>query len=359
MKGKKRFNGIFFSKERFVRYWNYLSICLRHLTLKKLFNLFRIEYRLNRNKTDLAGLSPYILFVEVSNACNLRCPVCVMGRRNLIPRKNLISYDRYISLVSPIKDRLLMTFLYNWAEPFLNPEVYNIIKWNSRSNIGTIISSNLSLPIDAEEIVKSGLDYLVISGDGITQEVYEKYRVGGRLDLVLKNLSDIVAAKRKLRSKRPYIEWQCLVSKYNEFQMGEIESRIRAIGANEVRFASMNFLSLPQDVAAKEEKEWLPENPAFHEFSSANILNAAKAGRRKACYWLWRTAVVNTDGSMVPCCLFDVPGWGDAFGEGVLNVWNNKYFNTARGMVDCSQREGKGIICSTCTAPFISRKSRK
>lgn len=345
------------SGEYLSRYWHYFVTCLKHLTLKKTINLIKVEYKFYRNNTDLTEVSPYILFIEVSNVCNLRCPICLMGQRKLIPRQNLISYERYVSFVNPLKERLLTVFLYNWAEPFLNPDIYKIIKWTAESNVGTIVSSNLSLPIDAERLVKSELDYLIISGDGLTQEIYEKYRVGGSLELVLKNLKEIVDIKRKLKSRRPYIEWQCLVSKYNEFQLNEIRRKIRAMGADGVRFASLNFLSLSKEAAVEAGRDWLPKNPAFRGFNSENSYRIIKKRDRKPCYWLWRSAVVNPDGSLVPCCLYDTPGLGNVLKEPLSILWNSAYFRAARKISTCDQQEDQKVICDVCAAPFVYKRS--
>jgi len=95
----------------------------------------------------------------------------------------------------------------------------------SKKKRGTVVNSNFNAPVDGERLVRSGLDHLVISGDGITQEVYEKYRVDGKINLVLDNLRKIVNAKKKYGSKLPYIEWQCLVTKWNEAQLDDIKMK--------------------------------------------------------------------------------------------------------------------------------------
>src|SRR5437867_4489419 len=241
-------------KEQVVRYRKYLYN-ISHLTAKKLLNILRIEWKFWTNDPVVDGLYPYTLFVDLSNACNLKCPLCPTGLGNLLPRDNRMSLENYKRVVEPLKDYLYQVFLFNNTEPFLNREVYDIIEFNRASNIGSVVSSNLSLKIDARRLVASGLEYLIVSGDGVTQDVYGQYRVNGKVQLVIDNVRRIIEEKRKARSGRPFVEWQCLVTKKNEGQMGTIEKVAYELGVDAVRFADTNLYAIRGDVE-KTEREW-------------------------------------------------------------------------------------------------------
>ena len=191
-------------REQLQRYQKYLLIYLRHSSLKKILNLFKIESRLYSNNPDLKGLYPHFLDIEISNTCNLHCPLCQMGLRQTINRENIMNLENYKKIVTPLRDYLFQIFLYDWGEPFLNKEIYDIISFNTAHNIGSTVSSNANIPIDPDRLVDSGLDYLIISGDGITQEVYSKYRRGGDITKVFNNVQSIVEAKKKRKTKSPF-----------------------------------------------------------------------------------------------------------------------------------------------------------
>ncbi|MBF0244894.1 MAG: SPASM domain-containing protein [Planctomycetes bacterium] len=219
-----------------------------------------------------------------------------------------------------------------------------------------MVSSNLNLKIDPSRIVESGLELLIISGDGITQDVYEKYRVGGNLERVLNNLEAVNKAKRKAGSKLPYIEWQCLVNRWNESQIHEIGDSMIKWGADYVRFCSLNYFS--EDNAAcilKAENQWAPKNPLYRTYCSENKTGITPTGSRRPCYWLWRTAVVNVDGTLAPCCLYDVPTWGDAFEKGILSAWRGSVFAEARTRTRPDKWSGPKnvLVCDRCSAPFL------
>jgi MoaA/NifB/PqqE/SkfB family radical SAM enzyme len=340
------------------RHKRYLFFLWRHATFRKLLNMLKIEYRLAANSPKMEGLYPYILFVEISNACNLRCPICLMGQRKLIQRKNRMSFENYVKVLEPLKDYLVIVFLYNWSEPFLNKDIYRIIEWNTKADIATVVSSNLNSPVNAISLIESDLDMLIISGDGITQDIYKKYRIGGNLDIVFENLSKIVAAKKKARSSYPFIEWQCLVTRHNEPQMDDIRRIALERGADIVRFVNLNFYSVRngEDLDALK-KEWLPENPIYREAFGSEV-NLPEGKRiRRPCYWLWRSPIINVDGSVGPCCMYDVSSWGNALDLGFVNVWNNDIFREARLRSQRNRLEPKHrIICDRCKAPFIFKR---
>ena len=344
-------------KEQLFRYKKYFILHFPHLTIKKIINILKVEWKLKKNDTNLRNTFPYILFVDPYNKCNLKCPLCFRGKNEIIERENKIDITTYEKLINPLKKYLFQIFLYNNSEPFLNKDIYRIINYNKINNIGTVVSSNLSLKIDPKKMVESGLEYLIVSADGITQEIYEKYRVGGKLDVVVNNIKQIIIEKRRLKSKFPYIEWNCIVTKKNENHIDDIREFAYNLGVDTVRFANVNFFTEDKERKLKED-EWLPNRAEFREFKSKDF----KKRERKACFWLWRTAVINPDGSVLPCCLYDTEDFGNSIDNSFLDIWNNEKYLEARSLsLSASKFKGgnnrSNIICRICNADFIYKKN--
>ena len=110
-----------------------------------------------------------------------------------------------MDLMDKVLDELARTttymIFYFQGEPFIHPGLFEMIRKASQKRIYTATSTNAHFlsPENARKTVESGLDRLIISIDGTTQEVYQNYRVNGDLGKVLEGTKNIIAAKKELR----------------------------------------------------------------------------------------------------------------------------------------------------------------
>ena len=108
---------------------------------------------------------------------------------------------------------------------------------------------------------KAGLDRLIISIDGTTQDVYQQYRVGGKLDKVLEGARNIVKWKKELNSKTPFIFFQFLVVKPNEHQIEEVKKLGAEIGVDQVRFKTAQVYDYENDP-----HQLIPQNNKYSRY---------------------------------------------------------------------------------------------
>src|ERR1043166_8482567 len=150
------------------RYHRHVSKITNYGTPKKVANIMLAEWELRRQKTVLR-CQPYYYIIDVCNVCNLRCPLCPTGNATVARKQAMLSLDQYKEIFDKIKEYALVVSLYNHGEPLLNPEVFSIIEHTHRSGVGTNISSNFNWPhpIDINDFVRSGLDYVTVSLDGV------------------------------------------------------------------------------------------------------------------------------------------------------------------------------------------------
>src|SRR5436190_7909022 len=97
-------------------------------------------------------------------------------------------------MIDELASNLLYLVFYFQGEPYLNPEFLDMVEYASSKKIYTATSTNAHFLNDenARRTVESGLDRLIISIDGVTQEVYEKYRVGGSVEKVLAGAENVI-----------------------------------------------------------------------------------------------------------------------------------------------------------------------
>src|SRR4029453_4749693 len=113
----------------------------------------------------------------------------------------MLQKDFFKQTIDDIYKELLYLIFYFQGEPFLNTQFLEMVKYAHSKAIYTATSTNAHYLTDekARLTVESGLDRLIISIDGTTQDVYQQYRIGGRLDKVIEGTKNIVNGNRELR----------------------------------------------------------------------------------------------------------------------------------------------------------------
>jgi radical SAM protein with 4Fe4S-binding SPASM domain len=221
-----------------------------------------------------------------------------------------------------------------------------MVKYASGKKIITATSTNAHYitPEIAEKTVRSGLDKLIISLDGITQESYVKYRVGGTLDKVLVGAKNMIEAKRKLSSKSPYIVFQFLVVKHNEHEIGAAKKLTQELGVDEIVFKTAQIYDYENG------SELIPTNEKYARYRrTASGKYVVKNSYENNCWRMWSGAVITWDGKMVPCC-FDKDAkhqLGNVSETSVKEVWNNQQYKNFRTSISKSRSEID--ICTNCS----------
>src|ERR1700754_1985856 len=192
---------------------------------------------------------PISISFEPTTSCNLRCPECPSGLRAFTRPTGLFENGFFQQTIDQLSKELLYLIFYFQGEPYLNPSFLDMVAYASARGIYTATSTNAHYLNDrnARRTVESGLDRLIISIDGTTQEVYQQYRVGGKLEKVLEGARNIVKWKKELKSKKPFVFFQFLVVKPNEHQLDDIRRLAAEIGVDQVRFKTAQVYDYAND----------------------------------------------------------------------------------------------------------------
>jgi len=130
---------------------------------------------------------PVSISFEPTTSCNLRCPECPSGLRAFTRPTGMLQKNFFKETIDQLHKELSYLVFYFQGEPYLNPEFLDMVQYAASKKIYTATSTNAHYLNDAnaKKTIESGLDRLIISIDGTTQETYKQYRVGGNLDKVL------------------------------------------------------------------------------------------------------------------------------------------------------------------------------
>ena len=195
---------------------------------------------------------PIALSFEPTTSCNLRCPECPSGLRSFTRPTGMLPAELFKKTIDEVASRLFYLIFYFQGEPYLHPQFLDLVQYAAQKGIYTATSTNAHYLNDknARRTVESGLDRLIISLDGTTQDVYQQYRVGGKLEKVLEGTRNVVRWRKELKSSTPRIIFQFLVVRPNEHQIDDARALADALGVDDVWFKNRPDLRLPARLAA-------------------------------------------------------------------------------------------------------------
>lgn len=320
------------------------------LTPRRVWNASKVlsSYYLSRilRKPVQWGL-PISISFEPTTSCNLRCPECPSGLRQFSRPTGMLEKNFFKETIDDIYKDILYLIFYFQGEPFLNRNFLEMVQYAASKGIYTATSTNAHYLTDevAKRTVESGLDRLIISIDGTTQEVYKQYRRGGNLEKVIAGARNVVKWKKELNSKTPFVFFQFLVVKPNEHQVEDIKKLAKEVGVDEVRFKTAQVYDYENDP-----NQLIPENEKFSRYKKNKEGNyVSKNKMANHCWKLWHANVITWDGMVVPCC-FDKDAThklGDLKNQPFKDIWQSdkyKYFRkelmTSRKNID---------ICANCS----------
>jgi len=299
------------------------------------------------------GYLPFILNVEPGNICNLHCPLCPTGRDEPGLVKGFMSLELFKLVFDQLKKRLDSINLYSWGEPLLNKDLVSIIKYAKagKKSVRITTSTNLNVKNNSllEDLISSGIDEIIVSCDGISQESYSKYRVGGDFNLVMDNLRFMAAKKRALKADNDIV-WNFLVFKHNEGEVEHAREMAISIGVSFrvglMRTFMKDEILKPHAEAISKDKDWIPDNSRYSAYDKDKCIPKKII---KSCRKPWQEITVNWDGKIFPCCAV----YGDEFNMGnakenpIQEIWNSKPFIVARKEI-LNEKKHACTICGLC-----------
>lgn len=330
--------------------WNDSMNFLKKLTLRRAWNGVKVlgSYQFSKwTKRSVQWGYPISISFEPTTSCNLRCPECPSGLRAFSRPTGMLKKDFFTETIDQLSKELLYLVFYFQGEPYLNPDFLDMVRYATSKKIYTATSTNAHYLNDANarRTVESGLDRLIISIDGTTQETYQQYRVGGRLDKVLEGASNIVKWKKQLKSKTPFIIFQFLVVRHNEHQIEQVKKLAEEIGVDQVRLKTAQVYDYENDP-----NQLIPSNEKYSRYKKNREGRMSfKGNNANHCWRLWHDPVITWDGAVVPCC-FDKDAQhklGNLQQQSFKELWQNKEYRHFRSQVLQSRKNID--ICANCS----------
>lgn len=331
-----------FNKQHIISFFKIISFY-------KLWNISKVYFSFYLTKFFKKPIQfglPFSISIEPTTSCNLRCPECPSGLRAFSRDIGMLHPVLFEQMIQELKSHVLYLTFYFQGEPYLNKDFLKMVGIAKKNKIYTSTSTNAHYLNDenAKATIQSGLDRLIISIDGTTQETYQQYRVGGQLDKVIEGTKNIIYWKNILKSKTPYIIFQFLVVRHNEHQIEDLRKLAKELGVDEI------ILKTAQVYDYENGNILIPTEEKYSRYKKLeNGKYVIKNMLENACWKLWHSCVITWDGNVVPCC-FDKDAkyqMGNVKSQKFIDIWNNDSYQKFRRQLTKGRKEID--ICSNCS----------
>lgn len=289
--------------------------------------------------TCMVAKTPISIMIEPVCFCNLKCPLCTTPHKYMSRKQGMMEYETYRKFLNDVKD-FAFIFTFNFAgEPFLNPNLFKMVKAASEYNIFTLILTNATLIEEnrrIQEILDSQLNVLVVDIDHIDPLLFSQFRKGANFESTIKQIKKLCDAKKEQKRFFPLIVAEVIVSRENEDQLQDIyDLAMNKIGVDGVWFKNICFplhskgFREEHDVSELVEK-YLPKRSKKKRYNYVNG-NLELINRSVKCGWRYKSLVL-WDGRLGACC-YDYDGiytFGNVNEQHFLDIWNSKNYRYYR-----------------------------
>lgn len=325
-----------------------ILIFLKRLNFLKAINFFKVYFSYlisSTTKKVFRWGKPLSISIEPTTNCNLSCPECPVGNEKLARKGGNINIELFNKIIDSSSKYLLNVFLYFQGEPFLNKNIFKMIKYADKKGVYTVTSTNghFLTKDNSLKIIESGLDKLIISLDGTTQNIYSQYRVNGDLSQVIEGIKNLVKIKEEQNSKKPFVELQFLVLKTNEYQIDEIKKLAKKLNVEKLSLKSAQVYDYEND------NTFIPNNKKHNRYKKENGKWMLKNKLKNRCWRLWNSVVITWNGDVLPCCYDKNAKYSfcNIQNNDLQSLVKNKNFKTFANNVLTNR---KGIdICQNCS----------
>lgn len=317
---------------------------IKYISWRKIWNLCRLHkfYRKAKNGKLIGEVPPpSFASYEPTNICNLSCEMCPSGKGLLKRPRGTADMDLYRKFITENRETLIDIILHFQGEPLMYKQLGEMIAFARQNRIYTMFSTNGQLLAQNIDIIRNARpDRIIVSLDGLSDETYTKYRVGGKVQNVLNGLEKL---SQLPANERPFIELQFLVFSHNEHEIPDLQKLKKKYHIDKITLKSAQIYENSQ-------VDFLPENKNFSRYEiSENGNFRLKKEIKNQCKRLIFGTVVCFDGRVVPCC-FDKDAdheFGSIANQSLHEIRNSKKYIDFVNKVFSNRNEIS--ICNNCT----------
>jgi radical SAM protein with 4Fe4S-binding SPASM domain len=329
-----------------------------NLSPKKIKNAVLTELSTYFKPSKPWGFPTHAMF-EPSTYCNLRCALCPVTKGLGRPTGNM-RLEMFEKVIREIGDYLFTLLLWDWGEPFLNPEIYAMIAFAKRYKIKVISSTNghvFEKIENAKKLINSGIDTIIFAIDGIHDETYHVYRQGGSLESALNGVKTVARQKTNMHSKHPLVVFRFIVMEHNEHEIPALKHLARSVGADVLILKTLNAASQDpyfQAGSARREDftQYMPKNIKHRRFKFGKGGLRSIRVKHNPCRNLWTSPTIHWNGAVCPCTYDPKDKYvlGDLRKNTLMEIWSGPCYKKIRRRF--RENWKKIRLCTECSYAY-------
>jgi MoaA/NifB/PqqE/SkfB family radical SAM enzyme len=236
--------------------------------------------------------------VELTNFCNLRCPVCPVGTKDLTRPPLAMEVGRFERLMAEVGPYLLVLALWAWGEPLLHPQLERILQIARQYPTATLLSTN-GQNLDDERVqqalTRQPPTYLIVAIDGLCDETNARFRRGARLQPALDGVRRLAAWKAATGSPYPVLHCRFMVMEHNEHELPGLRDFAVAAGFDMVSIRSLSIIDSDEHA----HRSFVPKATEWKAYAYAGEQRVRRSDF--VCQHAWTFPTMLADGTLVAC----------------------------------------------------------
>jgi len=305
------------------------------------WHLWDLKNRPSQKRADFLSAQ-----IEPTTRCNLKCPMCLHAFDKM--QKPDMTLDQFKNILDQLPFLANVT-LQGIGEPFLNPDIFEMIDEAKKRKIHVGLTTNATLlnKEKKEKLVESDIDWVYISIDTAEKEKYEKIRRGASYEKTIDNIRNLIKTDNKIN-----IGFWVLMMEETAGDAGGIIDLAKDLGIKKIVFQNA------------------VHNWGYHDFKNNSVVDTnlkhltevikdkserpeieinINQRRGKKCHWPWRALYITCDGYLTPCCMQgsdpEIINFGNIFKTSVEKIVNNQKYQDFRQSLNS---DTPPQICKNC-----------
>lgn len=272
---------------------------------------------------------PVQLDVELNGGCNMKCPFCLHGYGEKRPN-DLMPIDQYKKLIDEAVEFGVRGLKLNYInEPMLREDLEQCIDYAKSAgilNVYMVTNGTLLNHKRRDSILNSGITKIFISLDATTSETYNKQRLSGKFDTVVKNILDFVEERNRRGLRYPLVRVSFLRNALNIHEEQEFQEFWQD-KVDMIAFQNMNDLPNLDSGIMLDKQDTEPEG----------------------CSFPFKQLVVDYEGDILPCCKMGgkILRLGNIKDMSLQTAWDSKRMKGLQTMHK-ENRWQENPICKRC-----------